>query len=181
MTIRISKAIFLDRDGVILVEKDFISDISQLEYIPKAIEALNLIPAEYLKIIISNQSGIGRGYFTASQVDKFNKALVVDLKKKGVLIDKIYYCPHSPDDNCECRKPKTGLFDLAHRQFDINYTKSWMIGDKSSDIQAGKNIGASTIQVLTGYAGREPGALKVKADFVTLNLFEAVEIIINER
>jgi len=181
MAIRFRSAIFLDRDGVILVEKDFISDITQLEYIPKAIEALKLIPAEYLKIIISNQSGIGRGYFTADRVDKFNKALVVDLKKKGVFIDKIYYCPHSPDDNCECRKPKTGLFDLACRQFDIDCAKSWMIGDKSSDIQAGKNIGASTIQVLTGYAGQEHGALKVRADFIAENLYEAVEIIINER
>jgi histidinol-phosphate phosphatase family protein len=181
MSLKSNNAIFLDRDGAILVEKDFVSDISQLEYIPKAIEALNLIPAEYLKIIISNQSGIGRGYFTSGQVDKFNNALIVDLKKKGVLIDKIYYCPHGPDDNCECRKPKTGLFDLARRQYAINFAKSWMIGDKSSDIQAGKNIGASTIQVLTGYAGQEPGALKVNADFIAENLYEAVEIIINER
>jgi len=178
--VKFRKAIFIDRDGVILVEKNFISDISQLEYIPKAVEALKLVPSEYLKIIISNQSGIGRGYFTADQVDKFNAELIVDLKKKGVLIDKIYYCPHSPDDNCNCRKPKTGLFDLARREFNIDYAKSWMIGDKSSDIQAGRNIGASTIQVLTGYAGEESGAMKVEADFVARNLFEAVEIIKNE-
>jgi len=171
------KAVFLDRDGVIIVEKDFISDISQLEYIPKAIEALKLIPSEYLKIIVSNQSGIGRGYFAADQVDKFNTGLIIDLKKKGVFIDKIYYCPHSPDNNCECRKPKTGLFDLARRQFNIDYAKSWMIGDKSSDIQAGKNIGATTIQVLTGYAGEEKNALEVVADYIVSDLYEAVEII----
>ena len=180
MAAKFRKAIFLDRDGVIIVEKNFISDISQLEFVPKAIEALKLVPSEYLKIIISSQSGIGRGYFTADQVDKFNTGLIIDLKKKGVLIDKIYYCPHSPDDNCECRKPKTGLFDLARRQFNIDYAKSWMIGDKSSDIQAGKNIGASTIQVLTGYAGEEPGAIKVEADFIADDLYEAVEIIKNE-
>ncbi len=180
MAIISKKAIFLDRDGVIIVEKDFISDISELEYIPRAVKALKSIPSQYLKIIISNQSGIGRGFFTADQVDEFNAELIVDLKKKGVLIDKIYYCPHNPDDNCECRKPKTGLFDLARREFNIDYAKSWMIGDKSSDIQAGKNIGASTIQVLTGYAGEEPGAMKVKADFIADDLYEAVEIIKNE-
>jgi len=162
---------------VIIVDKDFQCDIARLEFVPGAVDALKAIPEDYLKIIISNQSGIGRGYFSAEQAEKFNEALLDELKKKGVIIDKIYYCPHSPEANCDCRKPKTGLFESAGRQFNIDFAKSWMIGDKSSDIRAGKNIGAETIQVLTGYAGKEKGALGVVADYIVGDLFEAVEII----
>ncbi|MCP4580341.1 MAG: HAD family hydrolase [candidate division Zixibacteria bacterium] len=171
------KAVFLDRDGVIIVDKNFLWEIKQLEFIPRAVEALKAIPTDFLKIIISNQSGIARGYFSAKQAEKFNTALLAELKKKGVIIDGMYYCPHSPENNCECRKPKIGLFESAQRQFNIDYTRSWMIGDKSSDIQAGKNIGAATIQVLTGYAGKEEGSLDVIADQTVGDLYEAVETI----
>jgi histidinol-phosphate phosphatase family protein len=177
MLVAENKTVFLDRDGVIIVEKNFQVDFSQAEYIPRSVDALKALPDDYLKIIISNQSGIARGYFTIEQVDKFNNALVADLKKQNVTIDAFYFCPHGPDDNCDCRKPQTGLFERAKRQFSIDYEKSWMIGDKSSDIQAGKNIGAKTILVLTGFAGKEPGATDVKPDFITKDLFEAMEII----
>ena len=158
-------------------EKDFIADPRKLEFIPQSVKALKNIPREYLKIVISNQSGIGRGYFTARQVDFFNRVLLERLKKKGAYIDKIYYCSHKPEDNCNCRKPKTGLFELARRQYGIDFARSWMIGDKSSDILAGKNIGAKTILVLTGYGGRENDSISPTADYTAKNLFEAVEII----
>lgn len=180
MEIKPARAVFLDRDGVITVEKDFVIDIDDLEFMPGAIDALTRIPADYLKIIVSNQSGIGRGYFTVDQVEDFNKVLLDELKKKSVLIDKIYYCPHSPEDKCDCRKPGIELFERAKRQFGIDFSKSWMVGDKSSDIQSGKNIGALTIQVLTGYAGNEPGAASIKPDYFADDLYKAVEIIRNE-
>jgi len=175
-----TKAIFLDRDGVIINDKDFIIDIVDMEFTHRAVEALKYIPSDYKKIVISNQSGVGRGLFTSAQVDDFNQVLLARLKINGVFIDEIYYCPHKPEDNCTCRKPNTGLFEMAQRQFKIDFTKSWMIGDKSSDIQAGKNIGASTIQVLTGYAGKEPGAQVIKPDYYADDLYQAVEIIRNE-
>jgi D-glycero-D-manno-heptose 1,7-bisphosphate phosphatase len=174
------KAVFLDRDGVIIVNKDFIIDAADMEFTPGAIEGLKRLNPTYKKIVISNQSGVGRGLFTTDQVDAFNAILLRELKKRGVLIDEIYYCPHSPDDNCDCRKPKTMLFEKARGSFGIDFAGSWMIGDKSSDIQAGKNIGARTILVGTGYGGNEPGADSVQPDYIVDDLFQAVEIINNE-
>jgi len=177
MAIGGSRAVFLDRDGVIISEKDFIINPEQFEFIPGSLEALKRIPPDCLKIIISNQSGVGRGFFRAEQVEAFNRFLLAEIKKKGASIDEIYYCPHTREDDCECRKPKTLLFESAKRQYNIDYAKSWMIGDKSSDIQAGKNIGAMTILVLTGYGGKEHGNSDVVADYTVNNLYEAVEII----
>lgn len=172
-----NKAIFLDRDGVIIQDKNYAFEISTIEFLPRSIEALKLIPADYLKIIISNQSGIARGLFTCEHAESFNQALVDMLEKNGVIIEKIYYCPHGPDDDCECRKPKIGLFESAKRHYNIDYEKSWVIGDKDSDVQAGKNIGSRTILVKTGYAGLERAALTTKPDFIVNNLYEAAEII----
>lgn len=177
MEITSNPAVFLDRDGVIIYEKDFIIDPDKLEFIPNSLDALKRIPLIYKKIIISNQSGIGRGYFTANQVEAFNDALFAFIKKYGASVDKIYYCPHKPEDNCNCRKPKTGLFEKARQQFNIDFSRSWMIGDKSSDIRAGKNIGTATILVQTGYGGQETNCLDVAADYTVKNLYEAVEII----
>ncbi len=173
-----SAAVFLDRDGVIIQEKQFQHDYTKIEYIPGALEALSLLPDRLLKIIVSNQSGIGRGYFTAKQAAEFDRNLLDDLAAKGIKINDSLYCPHRPEDNCSCRKPKTELFLLARNRYSIDFERSWMVGDKSSDIQAGRNIGAKTILVLTGYAGKEPGALDTKPDFIARDLKEAVEIII---
>jgi D-glycero-D-manno-heptose 1,7-bisphosphate phosphatase len=170
-------AVFLDRDGVIIKEDNFLIDYGKVRFLDRAVDAIGNIPKEYLKVVISNQSGIARGYFTWQQVEEFNIKLLADLAAKNSPLDAIYFCPHGPDDDCDCRKPKSGLFDLARLEHNINFSQSWMIGDKSSDIMAGKNIGAKTILVLTGYAGREPGAFDIQADYTAADLFEAVEII----
>ena len=177
MAVKITKAVFLDRDGVIIKEKNFNADPEQIEFLPGSLDALMKIPDDFLKIIVSNQSGIGRGLFNTSQVDEFNSVLLSKIKKKGASIDEIYYCPHKPENGCNCRKPKTGLFGLAKNKYKIDFLSSWMIGDKSSDIQAGKNIGATTILVLTGYGGKETGGKGVVADYTVNNLYDAVEII----
>jgi len=170
-------AVFLDRDGVVISEKDFIADPTKLEFISGSIEAIKLIPSHFLKIIISNQSGIGRGYFSTAQVESFNTHLLRELEKNGAFIDEIYYCPHKPEDNCNCRKPRTGLFEQAKKKFSIDFAKSWVVGDKSSDILAGKNIAARTVLVLTGYGGNEKGGTDSKPDYMAKNLLEAVELI----
>ncbi len=172
-------AVFMDRDGVIIKEKHFQHDCTRIEYIPGALEALSLLPDQLLKIIVSNQSGVGRGYFSIRQAAEFDRCLLDDLARKGIKIDDSLFCPHRPEDNCSCRKPNTRLFLLAQQRHSIDFEQSWMIGDKSSDIQAGKNIGAKTILVLTGYAGKEPGALDVKPDYIAGDLKEAVEILLN--
>jgi histidinol-phosphate phosphatase family protein len=172
-----NKAVFLDRDGVIIEEDNFLIDFNKARFIPRSIDALGNIPKNYLKIIVSNQSGIARGYFTQQQVETLNANLLADLSGKNSPMDAIYYCPHGPDDNCDCRKPGSALFERARQRFNLDFAQSWMIGDKSSDVEAGKNIGAKTILVLTGYAGKEPGAVDIQADFTAIDLFEAVEII----
>lgn len=172
---KLTGAIFMDRDGVIIKEKHFQHDFHQIEYIPGALEALASMPQELLKIIISNQSGVGRGLFDIQQAEAFDRFLLNDLASRGIQIDDSLFCPHSPNDNCQCRKPKTLLFERARQRHGIDFGSSWMIGDKSSDIQAGKNIGARTILVMTGYAGKEPGAIDIKPDFVVSDLKEAVE------
>jgi D-glycero-D-manno-heptose 1,7-bisphosphate phosphatase len=147
------KAVFLDRDGVIVVDKNYqykILDLELIEGAGKAIARLN--DAGYLVIVVTNQSGIARGYFTEEDLNKFNSAMNVELGKEGAKVDSIYYCPHHPDNgsenyrqNCSCRKPKPGMLLKAAEAHNVNLHESWMVGDKETDIQAGAAAGCRTI------------------------------------
>jgi D-glycero-D-manno-heptose 1,7-bisphosphate phosphatase len=170
-------ALFLDRDGVIIVEKNFQIDIKAIEFYPGAVDALRSVDRLFLKIVVSNQSGVARKKFAENDVKRFNHALSEKLKGEGITIDGWYFCPHGPDDNCPCRKPRPGMLLEAAHKLSVEMTKSWMIGDKTSDILAGKSAGAKTILVKTGYAGKEPKAVSVKPDHVADNLYDAVEFI----
>lgn len=170
-------ALFLDRDGVIIVEKNFQIDIEAIEFYPGAVDALRSVDRQFLKIVISNQSGVARRKFTEDDVRRFNHALSEELKSDGVTIDGWYFCPHGPEDNCHCRKPKPGMMIRAASELSVEIRKSWMIGDKTSDILAGKSAGAKTILVKTGYAGKEPKAVFVKPDHIADNLYGAVQFI----
>jgi D-glycero-D-manno-heptose 1,7-bisphosphate phosphatase len=136
-----NKAIFLDRDGTINVEKNYLYKIEDFEFLPGVIEGLKLLQeAGYLLIIITNQSGIGRGYYTEEDFNILNNWMLEKLKEKGVKITAVYYCPHLPDaqvekyrKNCECRKPKLGMFLRAIEDYDIDLSRSCAIGDKIRD------------------------------------------------
>lgn len=136
-----NKAIFLDRDGTINVDKDYLSKIEDFEYLPGAIEGLKLLQdVGYKLIIITNQSGIARGYYTEDDFLKLNDWMIQDLKNCGVEISKVYYCPHHPEGiinkyriDCDCRKPKLGMYQKAIVDFGIDLSKSWAIGDKIRD------------------------------------------------
>ncbi len=136
-----SKAVFLDRDGTINVDKNYLYKIDEFEFLPGAVEALRLLQsAGFLLIIITNQSGIARGYFTEADYLKLTDWMLAALKNYGVNISGVYYCPHLPEAEiseyrkvCDCRKPKTGLFEQAVRDFDIDLAKSYAIGDKPRD------------------------------------------------
>ncbi len=135
-------AVFLDRDGAIIVDKNYLSDPEGVELLPHAVEGLRKFQAAgYLLIIITNQSGVGRGLFSAQQAEAVNDRLVQILAHNGVTIDDAYYCPHAPDDNCQCRKPLPGMILQAADKHGIDLSKSVTIGDKDSDVQAGRTAG----------------------------------------
>lgn len=135
------KAIFLDRDGTINVEKHYLHKIEDFEFLPGVIEGLRLlVKANYLLVIITNQSGIGRGYYSEKDFHKLNDWMLETLDKQHVKVAKVYYCPHLPDANvkeyrvdCECRKPKLGMYMQAVKDFDIDLSQSFVIGDKIRD------------------------------------------------
>lgn len=130
-----NKAIFLDRDGTINVDYGYVGTVDRFKFIDGAIEALKtLYDLGYMLIVISNQSGVGRGFFTCDDVDIVNNYMLVELKKRGVVISSIYYCPHVDSDNCDCRKPKLKLFYDAIKKYSINLKSSYAIGDKERDL-----------------------------------------------
>lgn len=175
-----NKAIFLDRDGVINVDHNYVYKIEELKFIPNSIKALqNLQKQNYKLIIITNQSGIGRGYYTEENYKAFRKEMHKRLQKEGVKIDEEYYSPFKSEDNSKCRKPSPYLIEKAIKKFDINKDKSFMIGDKTSDILAGKNAGVKTFLVLTGKAGNDK-SYDVKSDYICKDLYEASKIIIGK-
>ncbi len=146
-------SVFLDRDGVInkKLEGDYVKSYNEFEFFPGVIDAIKKIKQKgLLVIIITNQSGIGRGIMSEDDLAMVHEQMLADLKKEGVLIDAIYYCPHSPDDGCDCRKPNDGLFKQALMDFDIDIENSWMIGDELKDIEAGKKAGCRTYLLSKG-------------------------------
>ncbi|MDD3342825.1 MAG: D-glycero-beta-D-manno-heptose 1,7-bisphosphate 7-phosphatase [Sulfurospirillaceae bacterium] len=136
------KAIFLDRDGVINIDKSYVSDKENFEFCAGVFEALEHFQSKgYLLIIVTNQSGIGRGYYTQEDFESLTQWMREELLKKKVRIDAVYFCPHAPEAQCACRKPKSGMFHEAIEAFDIDVKASWMIGDKPTDIQAAQGAG----------------------------------------
>lgn len=136
-----NKAIFLDRDGTINVEKNYLYRIDDFEFLPGVVDALKQLQrAGFMLIIITNQSGIARGYYTEKDFQKLNEWMVTQLKMQDVIIDQVYFCPHLPDaevekyrKDCNCRKPKLGMFQQAIADYNIQLSKSYAIGDKIRD------------------------------------------------
>ena len=132
------KAVFLDRDGVINEDSGYVSRVENFKFINGVFEALKGFKEfGYLLIIVTNQSGIARGFYTLDDFEKLNEFMLSEFEKNDIKIDKVYFCPHSPDENCECRKPKAGMILQGLKEFDIDPQKSILIGDKTSDIEAG--------------------------------------------
>ena len=147
-----NKAVFLDRDGTINIDKHYLCKPEDLELLPGAVEALKLFKKKgYYLIVISNQSGVGRGYFGINEVNIVNNHLNSMLSYFGIQIDAFYVCPHIEADNCECRKPKTGLYKQAIKDFDLNAKECLMVGDKVSDILASDILECGFGLVLSGH------------------------------
>lgn len=141
----IKKALFLDRDGVINEDFGYVSNASDFKFKDEIFEVLNFFSKNgYLLIVVTNQSGIGRRFYSQDDFLKLNDYMVENFANKGIYIDKVYFCPHIPEDNCRCRKPNIGMILQAKNDFKINLESSVMIGDKISDIQTAINAKIGT-------------------------------------
>jgi len=157
-------------------------DSGEIKLYPKVAEAIRMFNRAGLKVIIvTNQSAIGRGLLTKTKLKEIHDTLLKILYFKGARIDAIYYCPHHPSEDCMCRKPRPGLLLEASKDHNINLKRSYMIGDKLIDIEAGKRVGCKTILVKTGYGKKEINKINNGncPDFITNNLYEAAKTIIS--
>jgi D-glycero-D-manno-heptose 1,7-bisphosphate phosphatase len=190
VSVKLKPAVFLDRDGTIIEEVGYIDSPDKIQPIAGADKAIKLFTdARFKIIVVSNQSGVAHGYFDEDTVLLVNNRVAESFASYGANIDAFYYCPHHPDygdqnyrKDCDCRKPKPGMFLKAAEEHKIDLSKSIMIGDKFTDIQAGRNLNLLSILVLTGF-GREQNQ-KIKSnglhpppDFVAENISEAAMFI----
>ena len=182
------KAIFLDRDGTINVEKDYIYKSEDLVFEEGTIEALKTFKnLEYILIVVSNQSGIARGYFTEEDLNIFNNNMNEILKKNGVEITEFYCCPHHPNGIgeykkvCECRKPNNKMIEDAIKKYNIDREKSYMVGDKISDIEAGFKSNLKTVLVKTGYGLKDMEKIDKNETLICENLKDFSEILKREK
>ena len=146
-------ALFLDRDGVLIENRpDYVRVWSQVKIIPEAIRALSLAPIKkYKVVIVTNQSGVGRGLISLETAHEINQRLIKLIRDQGGQIDGVYMCPHKPEDGCSCRKPLPGLLLQAAKDLSLDLQRSWMIGDAWSDVQAGEAAGMrGTVLLRTG-------------------------------
>jgi histidinol-phosphate phosphatase family protein len=175
------KALLLDRDGTLIEDKNYAYKIEDFELLPGVIEGLKLLQNEFLFFIITNQSGIGRGYYTIQDFLNFNNHLISTLKAHKIEILKTYFCPHLKEEDCECRKPKTKYIDEIIKEFNIDIKRSWMIGDHPSDVQFGINAGCKTIFLTTGHGHKHLDDLKdlrIKPTIVSDNFMEVAKEIL---
>ena len=174
-----NKAIFLDRDGTLNEDTLYPHKIEHFKLLPGVIEGLKKLSKDYIFIIITNQSGIGRGIYTEREFHEFNRHLVSKLKNEGIEIKKTYYCPHHPDENCDCRKPHTKNIKDAAGEFDIDIKNSWTIGDHPPDIKMGLDAGTKTIFMLTGHGKQHVDEIRdLDPDFIAENFVQAAEFIL---
>ena len=185
-----NRAVFLDRDGTINEEVGYVNHVDRFVLLPRSGQAIRLLNEHRFKtVVITNQAGVARGYFAESLVKKVHQKMKDLLEREGAYLDGIYYCPHHPDvgspryrKTCQCRKPNTGLVEWAAKELDIDCSKSYVIGDRGTDLAFGEKIGATGILVLTGYGRGEweyfGKQWRVKPDYVAPDLYEAVQWIL---
>lgn len=175
------KAIFLDRDGVVTPENGRPVRAHELEILPNSIEALKIIPQDFKKIIVTNQSWVSRGLLKLEELHEAHKRLQDELQNHKIKLDDIFYCPHAPDDNCKCRKPKPGMILQAGKKHNINLRESYLIGDMPRDIKAGRDAGCKTILVKTGYSGKDKfNNPEIQPDYEAEDLLDAIKLVIKE-
>ena len=184
-------AVFIDRDGTISEEVGYVNHPSRFRLFPYSSEAIRILNNnDWLAILVTNQAGVARGYFSEDVITNVHDQLQRDLK--DAQLDAIYYCAHHPSvgeppyrTDCDCRKPKPGLIDCAARDFEFDRGASWMVGDRYSDVELARNAGLNSAFLLSGYGLGEweyqRHSWKQQPDLVCENLLEAVKMIVNMR
>jgi len=179
-------AVFLDRDGTIAEEVGYLNHISRFRMFPFATAAIRrLNEAKYPAIVISNQSGVGRGYFPESLVRAVHELMTAQLAEGGAHIDALYYCPHKGDDACGCRKPKPAMLERAAREHRLDLRRSFVVGDRYGDIQLAHRVGARAIMVRTGYGEGEiqwhSATWPAPPEFIAADLADAADWILRQQ
>jgi D-glycero-D-manno-heptose 1,7-bisphosphate phosphatase len=190
---KLKPAVFIDRDGTINIDGGYINHPDRFVIYPFAAQAVRLLNlCGFLCVVVTNQSGIGKGFYNTAVMEEIHSKMLSHFKREGARIDGIYSCPHDPEAKlpeyrveCECRKPKTGMLRTAAAELPIDLKDTYMIGDKYSDIKTGFNFGCKTIMVNTGYGLGERllygGKWERRPDFTAENLLEAAKIITGGR
>lgn len=169
------RVVILDRDGTIVVDRNYLSDPAGLEFETRAGEGLrSMYERGYRLVVITNQSGIGRGLFSHQRLQEIHDRLRQMVESIGARLEAIYYCPHAPDDGCDCRKPRTALFRQAASDLGFDASSAVVIGDKMTDVEFGHRAGAGTI--LVGANSPDP-LWEIRPDFVAADLIEAAGLI----
>ena len=186
------RAVFIDRDGTISEEVGYINHVSRFRLFPYAAPAIkHLNENGWLAIVITNQAGVARGYFSEVTIKAVHSAMTKELESSSARLDAIYYCAHHPAVgeppyrlDCDCRKPKPGLIVRAAKDFDIDLEHSWMVGDRYSDVELARNAGVKSLLVLSGYGRGEwehqRASWAEQPDLVAEDLVEAVALILSQ-
>lgn len=170
-----SKAVFFDRDGVINIDKSYLYKIEDFEFCEGVLDLMkHLQSLGYKLFVVTNQSGISRGYYAKEDFEKLTSWMLKEFEKRDINIEKVYYCPHAPEDKCECRKPKPKMIKDAINSYDIDPVSSWMIGDKLSDMQAANNAG---IENTIFFSPKNKKNLQAK--YSVKSLYDIIKIIID--
>jgi D-glycero-D-manno-heptose 1,7-bisphosphate phosphatase len=170
---RTDHVVILDRDGTIVIDRGYLADPDGLEFLPTVPEALRWLYAHgYQLVVATNQSGVGRGLFSIDKVEAMNARLHQMVEGIGARLSRIYFCPHGPESNCDCRKPNIGMMEQAAAELHFNPRKSVVVGDKESDIEFGSRAGAKTILLAA-----EPPASGTAATMVVATLLQAATFI----
>lgn len=177
---KMAPAIFLDRDGTINREIGYVNEPEKFEILPHALDGLKKMQdMGYRLVVVTNQGGIGLGYFTKEDFYQVNKKMLKEISKAGITIDKIYFCPHGKGESCPCRKPEIGLILRAKKDLNIDLSHSFLIGDSGVDIEAGARAGMQTILIESEF-GPNSQTLEIKPDFIAKDLLEAADIILEQ-
>lgn len=177
------KAIFIDRDGVInkdpggWTKLNYVTEWKDFHFIEGSIEALKILKEKGIKVIIaSNQGGVNRGVYSKERLGEINSLMLKEIEAKGGAVEEVFYCIHRDEDNCSCRKPKSGMLEMAAKKYGIDPKTTFFIGDDKKDIIAGKGIGCKTVLVLSGKSTRETAeGWEDKPDYIFRDLLDAVK------